>query len=152
MLAPQAHIGALTAIGMSILAGCAYQADSFSYSREQFHGHQVTVGCLDLAIERRADLPTGDAVVGYEFGNRCDQPAVVDLASVGIIGRTADGHAIELVAFDPRREIRPSQIDGRAVGREAIAYSSSIAIDSVCIDAASIARATPPRWLCFHDD
>jgi len=135
-----------------LLGGCAYQADSFSYSSESFRGVYVTVECLDLAIERRPDVRHGSDVIAYQFGNRCDEPTVVDLASVRVYGRAADGAQIELVAYDPNREIRPSRIDGRAVGREAIAYTSTVAVRDICVDAASIAHTAPPRWLCFNGE
>jgi hypothetical protein len=57
---------------------------------------------------------------------------------------------IELFAFDPLREIRTLRLDGRAYGREAIEYPSPQKLDRVCVDAASIARAAPPRWICFR--
>ncbi len=107
---------------------------------------------MDLAIERRSARVDGNTVVAYAFGNRCDQPAVVDLASVRIIGRTASGVAVPLIANDPRAEIRPMLIDGRAIGREAIAYAHTAAIGSLCVDAASITHMTPARWLCFSSD
>jgi hypothetical protein len=146
-----ARLGAVVRCGVvSVLfAGCAYQADSFSYERQQFRGMYVTVDCLDLAIDRRNDQ--GDQnVVAYQFGNRCNEPVVVDLASARVIGRTADGDDMQLIAFDPRGEIRPMRIDSRAVGKEAIEYPSGRAVQSLCIDAASIARALPARWICFN--
>ena len=54
-----------------------------------------------------------------------------------------------LHAFDPDGEIRRLQIDGRASGREAIAYRSAVPFAEVCIDAASVAHQAPSSWLCF---
>jgi hypothetical protein len=152
MLAPSVKFGALTRVilGCALLQGCAYQPDSFVYDGEDFRGLRVTVDCVDFAIERKPDRIDGDKVLSFDFGNRCDQPAMVDLASVRIVGRTVAGSTVDLVAFDPRREIRPLWIDGRAYGREAIAYSSRVDVRSVCIDAASITHASPSRWLCFY--
>ncbi len=132
-----------------IVGACAYQADSFTYAEQRFRGQHVTIDCLDLAIERRPVAVRGRVVLAYEFGNRCDQPAVVDLSSVRIVGRATDGATIELAAYDPRRQIRPARLDGRSVGREAIAYSSTVVVRDVCLDAAAIAHASPSQWICF---
>lgn len=137
-------------LGCLTVGACAYHADSFSYSSEPFRGIYVTVECLDLAIEKRATPDNSNSVVAYEFGNRCDEPTLVDLASARLVGHTVGGGTIDLVAYDPDREIRPLQLDARAVGREAIAYSSDLEIQGICVDAASIAHTSPPRWLCFH--
>src|SRR5688572_558692 len=104
------------------LIGCAYSPGSFSHFRQGFPGQRTTVGCLDVAIERRPDLIGGGTVLAYEFGNRCDRPAIVDLSRVTVVGRTYEGEQHELRAFDPSAEIRPLKLDGRLAGREAIAY------------------------------
>jgi hypothetical protein len=139
---------AQVAVGLA-LAGCAYQPGSFHSIQQPFAGKQATFGCLDLAVERRDDLPSGSAVVSYAFGNRCDHPAVVDLATIAVVGRTTDGRQLELTAFDPRHEISVMRIDGRAVGREAIAYPVDEPLSEVCIDAGSIARWASEQWMCF---
>lgn len=136
-------------LGSMLLSGCAYQADSFSYSREPFRGVYVSVSCLDMAIEHRKQ-PNRSDVLAFAFGNRCDDPAVVDLAAARVYGHTADGAAVKLFAFDPFKEIRLMRIDGRAVGREAIEYPSNKPLADVCIDVASIAHAAPARWVCFN--
>jgi len=144
-------VGTVVGVGVStfLVAGCAYQADSFSYERQQFPGTYVTVDCLDLAIEHRADQ--GDQnIIAYQFGNRCDVPVLVDLAAARVVARTAEGDEMQLVAFDPRHEIRPLRIDARASGKEAIEYPSGRSVQSVCVDAASIARVLPERWICFN--
>ncbi len=132
------------------LIGCAYRPGSFSSPRQGFLGQRTTVGCLDLAVERRPDLTGGGTVLAYEFGNRCDRAATVDLAQVTVVGRTYEGEQRRLFAFDPDQEIRPLQIDGRTAGREAIAYPDATShFAEVCVDAASLAHETPARWLCF---
>jgi hypothetical protein len=88
------------------LTACAYSPGSFRHFRHDFPGQRTTVGCLDLAVERRADLTTGGTVIAYEFGNRCDHPAVVDLAAVDVVGRTFAGDEVKLAPFDPERELR----------------------------------------------
>lgn len=137
-------------LGSLVLASCAYQPDSFTHAKEPFRGFYLSVNCLDLAIDHRKRAGDSD-VIGYEFGNRCDEPVVVDLAAARVYGQTSGGEDIELYAFDPLREIRSLRLDGRASGREAIEYPSGQKLDRVCIDAASIAHATPPRWICFFD-
>ena len=107
------------------------------------------MGCIDVSVERRPDLIGGGTVLAYEFGNRCDRPATVDLSRVSVVGRTYEGDQTELRAFDPNAEIRPLTIDGRAAGKEAIAYPAHTSFAEVCIDAASLAHEAPARWLCF---
>jgi hypothetical protein len=133
------------------LTACAYSPGSFRHFRHDFPGQRTTVGCLDLAIERRPDLTTGGTVLAYEFGNRCDHPAVVDLASVEVVGRTVGGDEVKLAPYDPEREMRALAIDGRAAGQEAIAYPSMVALAEVCVNAATVTHQGSPSWLCFGD-
>lgn len=131
------------------VAGCAYRPGSFARYGEAFAGQPVTVGCLDLAIERRPDLSPREPVLAYAFGNRCARSAVVDLAGARVVGRTDDGREVDLSPFDPKHEIRPLRVDGRWTGKEALAYPSEVAIAQVCVDAGSIAHEPDARWLCF---
>lgn len=138
----------LVAAVLAGIAACAYKPGSYASPTREFHGQRVTVGCLDLAIERRPDHGSS-VVLGYTFGNRCDHPTVVDLAWVNVIGRTSDGVEIALTPYDPKRELRVLQIDGRLVGQEAIAYPAPESVGQVCVDVASIAQQAPAQWLCF---
>jgi hypothetical protein len=131
-----------------VLGACAYRPGSFELADEPFVRARVSVACLDVAIERRPDLDDGSKVLGYAFGNRCDRPAVVDLLAASIVGRTRDGGSVALAAVDPARELRPLRLDGGASGREAIAYTSSIDVVTVCVDVATIAHAGAPSWVC----
>ena len=131
-----------------VLTGCAYRPGSFAYFGSSFPGQRATVGCLDIAVERRPDMTTG-AVVGYQFANRCDRPAIVDLAHVAVVGRTRDGMQVDLAPFDPERELRPLSIDARTIGREALAYSSEAELVEICVDAASVAQDAHAMWMCF---
>ena len=137
-----------TAVLFVALAGCAYKPGTFSTPGSTFPGQRATVGCLDLAVERRTDLTWG-AVVGYQFANRCDHPTVVDLAQANVVGRTVDGVQVDLAPYDPERELRALDIDGRAIGKEAIAYASEVALAEVCVDAASVAHRAEQQWICF---
>lgn len=134
------------------MGGCAYNGGSFTYGLSPFVGDRATVGCLDVAVVRRADLPAGGAALGYMFGNRCDHPMPLDLLSVNVIGRTADGREVELLPFDPGHDIRPLSIDGRTSGEEAIAYHNSAALTEVCVDVASIVHERPARWICMSSN
>lgn len=130
------------------LVGCAYQPGSFAHAPHDFVGQRVTVGCLDVAVERRADASVGP-VLGYQFGNRCDHPALIDLGAAPVVGRNPLGADVALRPYDPHREIHPVALDGRSVGAEALAYASDRPILEVCADAAALAHEAPPRWLCF---
>ena len=140
--------GLMRVIVLAGLAGCAYQPNSLFSSSPTFAGQQATLGCIDLEIERRPDLLNGSAVVSYTFGNRCDHPAVVDLATISVVGRTDKSQRM-LTAYDPDHEIEALKIDGRAVGKEVISYRSETPLREICIDVASIVHAPPARWLCL---
>jgi hypothetical protein len=142
----------MIALGVS---GCTYTAGSFAHGLAVFPKERVTVGCLDLAVERREDME-GGAVLVYRFGNRCDRPAMVDLAGAVVIGRDVTGQEVQLAPFDPRQEIRPMKIDARLAGREVIAYPSDVELQQVCVNAATITRqeslgaqASGEQWMCF---
>ena len=140
----------MRAVVLSVaLIGCAYRPGSFSHYRKDFPGQRTTVGCIDLSVERRPDLTGGGTVIAYQFGNRCDRAATIDLARAAVVGRTFDGQEMELRAFDPNAEIRAMQIDGRAAGAEAIAYPAETRFAEVCVDVASIAHVAPARWVCI---
>ncbi|HEX7838157.1 MAG TPA: hypothetical protein VF469_11870 [Kofleriaceae bacterium] len=136
------------ALGLCALVGCAYEPGSFSSSSQTFTGQRVTVGCLDLAIERRADLAIGP-VLAYQFANRCDHPTIVDLGAATVVGRDPQGTDTALRPYDPRGELQPTALDGRNVGTEALAYPAARAMPQICVDAAALARQGRPRWLCF---
>lgn len=130
------------------LVGCAYQPGSFSYPPHDFAGQRATAGCLDVAVQRRADLPIGP-VLAYQFANRCDHATEIDLGAVAVIGRNPQGADVTLLPYDPRGELHPVALDGRNAGGEALAYPSDREMPQVCVDAATLAHAVPPRWLCF---
>lgn len=129
----------------ALFAGCGY---SGAYSGHlPYTGTRTQVGCLDLAIARRADL--SDAVVlDYQFGNRCNTAAPVDLASVAVVARTRAGTEVPLAPYDPGHEIRALRLDGRLEGREVIAYPIDDEVVEVCVDAASLAHVPTPQWVC----
>lgn len=132
-----------------LLIGCAYKAGALAKAKpeEGFTGRYATVGCLDIAIDRKADRGSS-AVLGFEVGNRCDDKVVIDLAFAHVIGRTADGVEVALAADDPEL-LQPLALDGRAVGEEAVAYASRDQLGQVCVDVASLANEKPAQWMCF---
>jgi hypothetical protein len=132
------------------IAGCSYSPDSFSYPGRRFPGQRVTVGCLDVAVDRRADMPENTAVIDYQFGNRCDEPVVIDLGRVPVFGRTASGEERYLTPYDPAMELRALKLDARQAGGEAIAYPTTEAMLQICVDAAAISESTKQeRYMCF---
>lgn len=146
--ARHAHIVPLAVVGSLVLAGCAYRAGSFSDDDVRFHGVYVSVGCLDLAVDREHRAIARD-VITYAFGNRCDEPTLVDLAAARVHGIARDGTVLRIMPFDPRREIRAMRLDIGAAGQEAIAYPSDRPLEMLCVDAASVARVPGSRWICF---
>jgi hypothetical protein len=138
-------------LALPVAAACAYKPGTFTHRNNSFPGQRTTIGCLDLAIHRRAQLELEGVTLGFEFGNRCPHPTPVDLANVRVLAQTTSGKRITLSAFDPNWEIRPLVIDGRAAGGEAIEYHSDEPLVSVCVDAASIAQNREEKWLCFSN-
>jgi hypothetical protein len=130
------------------LVGCAYQPGTFANLPKNFSGQRASVGCLDVAVERRADLPIGP-VLGFQFANRSDHPAMIDLAAVVVVGRNAQGIDVTLTPYDPRAELHAVALDGRNVGAESLAYPADRTVPQVCVDVATLAHLGTPRWLCF---
>jgi hypothetical protein len=132
----------------SALIGCAYKPGSFASGEKGFPGQRITMGCLDIAVERRTDFPIGP-VLGYQFANRCDHPTTVDLGALAVIGRDGAGAETSLRAYDPHAELRPVTLEARNIGAESLAYPAREAMSQVCVDVSTFARAEPARWLCF---
>jgi len=147
------------AVGAVALSACAYHPGSFHKPNQDFRGERATIGCLDLSIDRRVDRQVAEeelvdyeksAVFEYSFGNRCNQPTTIDLASVAVWATTASGEQIRLYPYDPQHVIAALPIEGRLFGSEVIAYPLHEPATRVCIDAASIARVEPAQWKCFE--
>jgi len=145
------------AILSTALVGCAYRPGSFTYGQgleADFPGQRATVGCVDVAVARRADHDSS-AVLQYRFGNRCDRAVQIDLRLVAVVGRLGDGREVELWPYDPDHEIQPALLDGLFVGREALAYPTPGPATQVCADVSRIAAdaasasASAPQWLCL---
>jgi hypothetical protein len=136
------------ALVVCALVGCAYQPGSFSHAPADVAGERATVGCVDLSIERRDDLAIGP-VLAFQFANRCDHAAVIDLGGAAVIGRNPQGTDVTLRPYDPHEELHPVALDGRSTGSEALAYPADRAMPQVCVDAATLVHEGAPRWLCF---
>jgi len=139
------------ALVLAATAGCSYDPGAFAYPGRQFPGQRVTVGCLDISVDRRADMDD-KVVLDYQFGNRCNESVVVDLVRVPVSGRTTTGEEVTLAAFDPKFEIVALRLAARQAGGEALAYSypNEQALSQICTDAAAIdPGAREHRWLCF---
>lgn len=131
------------------IAACAHQATSSTQRpTHELVGQRASVGCLDIAVDRRTDTGSS-AVLGYTFGNRCDEPAVIDLAWVNVIGRTANGAEVTLLPYDPKGELSVRKLDANAMGAESITYPAPEALGQLCVDVASLAQHKPAQWLCF---
>lgn len=145
LVAPHMRTLALVAI----VGGCAsYDPGSFSYPSRRFPGERVSVGCLDISVDRRADFD-GKVVLDYQFGNRCNEPVLIDLLRVPVTGRTVDGDEITLTPFDPNFEMIAMKIDARKAGGEAIAYPTTQPLVQVCANAGALGEPKETRWLCF---
>jgi hypothetical protein len=124
-------------VGLLFLqTACAYRSGSFQGPTGQFSGEHVTVGCLDVGVGAHHDAAAQGPVIAYEFGNRCDRAARVDLAAVVVRGRTTGGQELELAPFDPDGELRPARLEARRTGREVIEYRAAGAdpVRMVCVD------------------
>jgi hypothetical protein len=119
-----------------LAGGCGYSSGSFQGPTGRFAGEHVTVGCLDVGVSATSDAAAQGPVIAYQFGNRCDRPARVDLAAVVVRGRTSDGAELELAAYDPVGELRPATIEARMTGREVIEYHAvgTHPVTMVCVD------------------
>ncbi len=147
ILARMRRIAIVVGIAL-VIAACAYKPGSYQAPSRELVGQRTSVGCLDLAVDRRIDQGSS-AVLGYTFGNRCDRPAVMDLAWVNVIGRTATGAEVTLVPYDPKGELEVVRLDARQAGSEAISYPAPESLAQVCVDVASLAQTRPAQWLCF---
>jgi hypothetical protein len=132
------------------LAGCAYKPGSFASSKSEFTGQRASVGCLDIAVDRKGDLEIGP-VLAFQFANRCDRVTTIDLGAAVVIGRSAEGD-VPLLPYDPAGEIKPVALDGRTIGGETLAYPANRALPQVCIDVATLAQAGASQWLCIGAD
>ena len=140
-------------IAVLVLVGaCGYRSGSFQGPGGRFSGEHVTVGCLDVGVAATADAAAEGPVIAYEFGNRCDRPARVDLAAVIVRGRTSGGDELELAPYDPDGALRAARIEARRTGREVIEYRAAgpDPVRLVCVELDGLdGRADQRREVCL---
>jgi hypothetical protein len=138
------------ALVLAVVAGCAYRPGSFTDLSGPFPHTRETVGCVDVGVGFGA--ADHGAVVAYDFGNCCDRSVTLDLASVRVVARDAQGIERPLVAFDPRLEIRPLELGARWWGDEQIKYmdGDTTPIVAVCVDIGGLDASRPraESWVC----
>lgn len=147
------QIGGMRILMLVGLAGCVtYKPGAFAHGMTVFTGTKTTIGCLDIAVDRREDHDQS-AVLSYKFGNRCEHPQVVDLGGLNVVGRDAAGAEYALRPFDPKAQIRPMPVDAGLIGGEAIAYVADanvgVELVQICVDAGSIVEGQATQWMCF---
>lgn len=136
-----------------LAAGChGYQPGSFSHALAAHAEARATVGCIDIAAEPRFDSAAVGPVLRVAVANRCDRAVQVDLGAI-----RARGDRVDHRPFDPRGEIRPALLDGRATAAETIEYRPVAPVvgypRTLCLDVSAIAgsgQKTPP--LCVRFD
>jgi hypothetical protein len=132
-----------------LVGGCAYKPGSFTGDGRAFPGKRMTVGCLDLSVARRRDAENV-AVLEYDFANRCDHAATVDLKDATVTGVSRGARHFALEPYDPQHELASLQLDALTVGGEVIAYQTGeIRFPEICVDVASIAHVEPRRVTCL---
>jgi hypothetical protein len=136
-------------------AGCwVYSPGSYTASTP-FPGKRVSLHCLDLAVTLAEDRGATSPVVAYNFGNRCTDTSLVDLAAVRAVARQADGSRVPLHAFDPEHELRPLPLYAWWHGSEEVEYVASAQdapnVAEVCVDVGQIEPAYPnaEHWICL---
>lgn len=152
---PRLALAAAVLLAAGIGAGCiGYEPGAFSWPRAAFSGVRMTVGCTDLAIDRRADDDDDQSIiVQLEVGNRCDHPVQLDFPGIHVVGTTESGREVKLVPHDPDAELQALPLDGRSYASEAIAYRDprGETLTGACVDVASLVHAGKPRWVCTRE-
>ena len=140
---------------LGLVAACGYRGGSFRGPEGPFAGERAEVGCLDVAVASHPDVDASGPVLAYEFGNRCDHPATVDLAAVRVRARTVDGREIELAPYDPLGELRVARLEARKTGREVIEYRAGVAgqIALACAELSGLdGDGGSPRAVCVSTE
>lgn len=89
--------------------------------------------CLDVQVfdgAREPDLPRPMPVLGFRVGNRCRHPVPIDFGAIEVAADVG-GRLAPLRPHDPRRELGPASLDGRAHLEEHIAYELPVTVDRV---------------------
>lgn len=141
---------------VAVLAGCGAYKVAASPSPVSAEGTRSTdetltrteVGCVEVGVDRRADREMAP-VVRYAVANHCTRPVAIDLAWATVIGRTAEGSELALVAAPSANS--SATIPPSSEYETTLAYTSAATIGQLCVDVASITRTetVATTWRCF---
>lgn len=143
------RVASLLLIG---LAGCSYRGGFEMAGVGPHPPVRTQLGCLDLGVGMHHITSASAPVLRYGFGNRCDHRIRLELASLNVVGRAADGTAIPLVARDGGW-LGPRDLGARWFAREVIRYQPAVGplrkLHEVCIEVGRLhGPVTGDRWLC----
>ncbi len=134
--------------------GGGYDPGAFATSTivggQRFPGTRLQHGCLDIALRARATLQ--DPTLDVSLGNRCVEARWVDLSRLEIRGVFSRGESRTLRLFDPREEIGPALLGGRAAAKERIEIVGGLGATRLCISVEEIVKidqAGPRQETCI---
>jgi hypothetical protein len=158
-------LGTFVAAGALCACSATYSPGELLEMPEGAKGAGGAVGCLDVAVHPIATHEVGPsaAIVDVAFGERCGQPACVDLAALRATAKESDGRTRAMFVSDPREELRNTTLDARAGGHERLVLRPSRpgpdepgpppgAWTQLCVDYGRLAcdeRAADRRVVCF---
>ncbi len=125
-------------------------ATSTLYGGQQFPGTRLQHGCLDIALRARATPQ--DPTLDISLGNRCVDARWVDLSRLEIRGVFSRGESRTLRLFDPREEIGPALLGGRAAAKERIEVVGGLGATQLCIsveDVVEMDQVGPRQETCI---
>lgn len=131
-------------VSCTALSSCAYRAGSYENGSGVFPGTRTTAGCLDLAIAVVPHASKLGPVLQFSFGNRCTRAIPLDLTALRVVARDDTGFERPLVAYDPRRELKPLELEAALSARELIEFRDpygpyfSNAGTTICIDVGGV--------------
>jgi len=161
----RATLGTWVAAGTLCACSATYSPGELLSAPGGAKGAAAPVGCLDVAVHPIATEEVGPsaAIVDVAFGERCGQPACVDLAALRATARESDGRALAMFVSDPRDELRQATVDARSGGHERLVLRPSRvgpgepsgpagAWTQICLDYGRLAcdeRTADKRVVCF---
>lgn len=130
-----------------------YKAGGFVASGEVDPRAVRSSACVDYALDLggRGDLTP--LLMTTRFGNRCSEPALVDLNKLVITARYPDGRSQELHLVDPRNEIEPLHLEPHVAAVEKIQLGPGVdgAPSRICVDVRAASEggqgAPPICWV-----
>lgn len=144
-----------------IASGTASCSSSLGYTPHAMHSPSVDVrrtqGCVELGFfsARDPELPVTSLYLEIHVENRCNEPALVDIAALRMFAYGHDGSRRTLSLYDPRHQVIPLHVQARRAGVERFRVDGTQGVgkvDSVCIDATDVvpdARPTHGQSVCF---